>query len=81
MASRRQAVGLSGRLRGMGRDVPCTVIAVKVTLPGTEVYDYVRPMIADEPKDLPNGLYKVGFDGRTISVQRRDGAWIAPISR
>lgn len=77
----REAVRLSGRLQGMGRDVPCAVIAEKVTLPGTDVYEYARPMIADEPRDLPDGFYKVAFDGRTISVQRRDGAWIAPWSR
>jgi hypothetical protein len=64
----------------MGRNVPCAVIAEKVTLPGTNVYEYARPMIAEEPLDLPNGLYKVTFDGRTLSVQRLDGAWIAPVT-
>jgi hypothetical protein len=36
-------------------------------------------MIVDEPFDLPDGLYTLTFEDRTHSVQRHDGAWIAPM--
>jgi hypothetical protein len=77
MASLHEFVSLSGRLVGNGRDESCTVYAQKVSLPGTEHYDYARATITDEPKDLPDGFYTVTFDDRTLKVQRLDGGWIA----
>lgn len=76
-ALKRDTVHLSGRLRGRERDVACNVIAERVSLSGGAIYEYIRPMIADEPADLPNGVYTITFDGRTSLVQRLDGAWIA----
>jgi hypothetical protein len=74
---KRQTVCLSGRLRGRERDVACNVIAERVSLTGGAIYEYVRPTIADEPPDLPNGVYTISFDGRTSLVQRQDGVWMA----
>jgi hypothetical protein len=79
MASNREIVTLPGHLAGMGRDVNCSVGAVKVSLPGTAEYNYVRPVIHDAPADLPDGLYQITFGGKTDRVQRHNGAWLAPI--
>ena len=81
MASDRESVTLQGRLVGMGRDMACRVIAVKVSLRGTDDYYYVRPTIHDTPPDLPAGLYTITFGGKTQNVQRQREAWIAPIAR
>ena len=79
MASHRETVMLAGRLRGMGRDVECSVNAVRVSLPNSYEYEYARMMILNEPKDLPDGQYEVTSDGRTSKVQRKFGAWIAGV--
>jgi hypothetical protein len=70
---------LSGRLSGMGRDAECNVSAVKVSLPGTNAFEYANLGIHNEPADLPDGQYEVRFSGRTVPVQRHGGAWIARI--
>jgi hypothetical protein len=80
MSSKRELVSMSGRLEGMGRDVTCTVFAEKVSLRGTDVYEYVRPFISGAPRDLQNGLYKLTFDGRVLSAKRKGGAWVFPIA-
>jgi hypothetical protein len=56
------------------------VLAVKVSLPGTDTYEYVRPLISGAPQDLRDGLYKLTFDGRTVPVQRHGGAWLSVIT-
>ncbi len=65
---------------GMGREVDCSVRAVKVSLLGTDDYNYIRPVIYDVPSDLPDGLYNITFGGKTDRVQRHSGAWIAPVA-
>ena len=35
MASRREIVMFTGHLKGMGREIECSVTLVKVSLPGT----------------------------------------------
>jgi hypothetical protein len=81
MTSNRESVTLPGRLVGMGRDVECSVGAVKVSsLPGTAEFNYIRPVIYDAPADLPDGPYSITFGGKTERVQRKFGAWIAPVA-
>lgn len=77
MTSKRERVMLAGRLSGMGHDVSCTVHADKVTLGGTDLYEYARLHITGEPLDLPDGQYTLSFDGRTIPIQRFHSAWIS----
>jgi hypothetical protein len=68
---------LSGLLRGMGREAECTVSTVKVSLPGTNHYEYTKLGIHNEPAELPDGPYAVTIEGRTVPVQRHLGAWIS----
>jgi hypothetical protein len=64
----------------MGREIQCSVQAVKVSLPGTVEYNYIRPHIFDVPADLQDGLYCLTFGGMSEKVQRHTGAWIAPVA-
>jgi hypothetical protein len=67
---------LDGQLNGMGREVACTISALKVSLTDTSPYEYARLMIFDAYEDLPDGPYDLTFEGRTIPVERRNGAWL-----
>ena len=80
MSSKHELVSVSGRLQGMGRDVACTVFAEKVSLSGTDVYEYVRLFISGAPRDLQSGSYELTFDGRVLSAQRKGGKWLFPIA-
>jgi hypothetical protein len=77
MASHREIVMLSGRLKGMGREADCIVSAVKVSLPGTNASHYTKCQIQNAPDDLPEGQYQVTFGGDTTNVRKRDGFWLA----
>ena len=75
MAPHREIVVLSGRLTGMGREARCTLNAVKVSLPGTNISRFVRWRIHHAPSDLPEGQYRVTFEGETLAFQKRGGVW------
>ena len=77
MASHREVVMLPGRLKGMGREADCTVGAVEVSLPGTNLSEYTKCSIHEAPNDLPDGQYQLTFGGQTVPVQKRDGSWLA----
>ena len=76
MAFHRESVTLPGSLRGLGRAATCTIIAEKVSLPGTNLYEYARLLISDEPKDLPDGRYNLVYEGGTVPLQLHRGAWV-----
>jgi len=78
MASHRQSVMLRGELKGMGQEIRCTVSAVKVSLPGTDMFEYARLGIHNVP-ELPDGPYEVTYEGRTSPLRRYQGAWLSPI--
>jgi hypothetical protein len=73
-------VEIPARLAGMDRQAMCGVFAQKVSLPGTELYNYARAVVVDAPANLPDGIYSVTFDERTFKVQRLDGEWIALVT-
>jgi len=81
MSSKRESVRLPGRLQGMGHDVACVVFAEKVSLSGTDVYEYHRSFISGAPRDLQNGLYKLTFDGRVLNAKRHNGEWTFKVAR
>jgi hypothetical protein len=80
MPSKRESVRVPGRLQGMGQDVACTVFAEKVSLPGTDLYEYDRSFICGAPRDLPVGTYTLTFCGQAMSVQRHNGAWVFSVA-
>jgi hypothetical protein len=79
--SSREAVRLTGRLQGKGHDVTCTVSAEKVSH-STKPDDYVyrRPRIFSVQEDVPDGQYRLTFDGRAFSFERLNGAWKSPLA-
>jgi hypothetical protein len=73
---RRESVLLHGKLIGMGQQALCLLRAEKVGIAGTDQYEYARLAITSAAEELPDGRYKLVFDGRTCEVQRLRGAWI-----
>lgn len=75
--SHREHVVMRGRLQGMGREADCLVAATKVSLPGTDLFEYANCRIHQEPEDLPDGQYTVSFAGRTVSLRKKNGFWVS----
>ncbi len=67
---------MAGWLKGMGYEAECTVSAVKVSLPLLNIWEYVQCDIHLAPENLPDGPYKVSFEGRTMQVKKLDGYWL-----
>jgi hypothetical protein len=76
MNSNRETVMLAGRLSGMGNEAECTVSAVKVSLSRLNTWEYVKCDIHLAPESLPDGQYRVTFEGRTMQVKKQDGDWV-----
>ena len=68
---------MAGQLKGMGHEAECVVSVVKVSIPHhLNISEYVECDIRLAPENLPDGLYKVTFEGRTMEVKRLDGYWL-----
>ena len=67
---------MAGRLKGMGHEAECVASVVKVSIPHLNISEYVECDIHLAPENLPDGLYKVTFEGRTMEVKRLDGSWV-----
>jgi hypothetical protein len=76
MTSNRETVMMAGQLSGMGFDAGCVVSATKVTLPQLNTSEYVKCDIHLAPENLPDGEYRVTFEGRTMQVKKQDGCWV-----
>jgi hypothetical protein len=77
MVSNREAVLVSGTLKGMSHQVSCMVRAVKVSLPNLDIWEYVSADIAQASSELPDGAYDVSFEGRKMNVKKIAGNWEA----
>jgi hypothetical protein len=77
LVSFREAVFVEGVLKGMNLEAPCTVRAVKVSMPRLDIWEYVSADIVRAPNDLPFGAYSVLFEGRTMKVKKTAQGWIA----
>lgn len=73
--STRDVVLLQGVLKQLRREIPCTVRAVKVCLWTLGISEFVSAEIAEAPSELPDGNYQVGFEGRSMKVQKIAGHW------
>jgi hypothetical protein len=74
--SNRETVTLLAKLKGMGREVSCTVSAIKVSLPDFRITEFVRCEVLQAPDDLPDGEYFVILGNRTMLVQKQEGDWL-----
>ena len=77
MASRKEIVTFSGLLRGNGLETPCTVRALKVSLPGGGPPAYARYEIAQVLKSLPEGVYQLFAQGGVSNVRFANGYWLS----
>jgi hypothetical protein len=77
LGSKRESILLRGWLKGMGCEVSCSLVAVKVSLPELDIWEYVRCEIYEAPSALPDGRYDVTFDGRAMDIKKLDGNWLA----
>jgi hypothetical protein len=66
------AVIVRGMLQGMGREMPCDLIAWRSPR-ASAGYSQVR--VIDAAPDLPDGTYTITFEGYTVSTQKRGGWW------
>lgn len=75
MTEKRELVRVQGTLKGMGREVLCTVQAVKVTaFPGE--FAYLDCHIVRYPSDLADGEYELTFGGSSERVRKHLGRWL-----
>ena len=78
MASTREPVSFPGILRGGGVEANCTVRAIKVSLPGMpSMFEYVEYSIESVSKPLPDNVYELSANGRTIAVRNKNGHWVS----
>lgn len=74
--STRPTFTVKGRLEGMGREVECLVMGFKVFLANGKEHPFPKLSIHNEPKDLPDGVYEVSFEGKTQPMRRKGNFWI-----
>ena len=78
MASTREPVSFPGILRGGGHEANCTVRAIKVSLPGMpSMFEYVDYSIENVSKPLPDNVYELSANGKTITVRNQNGNWLS----
>lgn len=70
------SVLLKGRLRGMGREAPCEVMAKRQAPGGKEEDGYDDLRLLEAPGDFPDGDYVLHIDPIMVSVRRRGGEWL-----
>jgi hypothetical protein len=77
MASQREVVSFQGILRGEGHEAGCRGTAMKVSLPGTNDFEYTRYSITSLDKPLPEGNYTLSVHGKMIPLRYQGGHWLA----
>jgi hypothetical protein len=75
--SLREPVKLSATLKREGLQLPCTVRAVKVSIPRLEISEYVKVEIVEAPSGIPDGQYAIHFEGRRFNVNKASGNWVS----
>ena len=72
----RSVVLMRGRIEGMDREDRCDVLAVKEYIAQSGPPLYSQCCVLEAPWDLPDGTYRVTFDGQTVMATRQDGLWL-----
>jgi hypothetical protein len=75
----RESVTLAGTLKGQNMELPCTIEAVKVSLPKLDIWEYVKADVAEAPSTLPDGEYELFFEGRRMKAMKRAGCWVSDV--
>ncbi|MFZ0274718.1 MAG: hypothetical protein WB524_13815 [Acidobacteriaceae bacterium] len=72
----RSVVLIHGLLKGMGREEPCEMLAMKESQSEAGAANYFRCSVIDAPQDLPDGTYSVAFNGYVVFARKEGGLWI-----
>jgi hypothetical protein len=70
-----QRIVVDGRLKGMGRDIPCKVSGIRVSGADTTVFEMTELGIVDPPEDLPDGIYELEYQGSAERFTKHEGVW------
>jgi hypothetical protein len=73
----RERITLAGFLRGQGTSANCTLRATKVSLAGSDEFDYANIEVIDVDKQLPSGVFELTYAGRVANMREVNGHWIA----
>jgi hypothetical protein len=71
----RFAVLIKGKLRGMGHEGACEVLATKSVELETHRPVYSHCAVIEAPSDLPDGDYEVEFSGEVAITRLQEGCW------
>jgi hypothetical protein len=69
------AVLLVARLRGLGHEADCDLLARKQSPHLGR--GYIWASIVNAPSDLPDGEYQVVFDRHVLQVTKERGQWLS----
>jgi|HubBroStandDraft_1064217.scaffolds.fasta_scaffold119300_2 hypothetical protein len=72
----RSVVLIRGLLKGMGRETPCDMLAMKDARSVTGPIAYSQCCVIDAPMDLPDGVYVVTFNGLVVAARKEGGLWL-----
>jgi hypothetical protein len=72
----RSVVLIRGLLKGMGREAPCDLLAMKDAASETGPVFYSRCCVIDAPHELPDGVYVVTFSGHVVAARKEGGLWL-----
>jgi hypothetical protein len=72
----RAVVLIRGKLRGLGRDSECEMLAMKDRAAGAARPVYSLCSVITAAPDLPDGEYTVEFDGQMVRARREGGLWL-----
>lgn len=70
------SVLLKGRLKGMGREALCEVMAKGPSAGGKIKDGFSELQFLEAPADFPDGDYVLHLDAVMVSVRRRRGVWL-----
>jgi hypothetical protein len=72
----RSLACIHGLLKGMGREVPCVMLAINEESSEAGPPVFTRCSVVDAAEDLPDGAYRVEFDGYSVSAKKEGGLWV-----
>lgn len=67
---------LPGRLKGMGREAECELMAKRSSSRGAEAFTYSEPVVIQAPTDLPEGSYTLHFENFSTPVLHTGVLWL-----
>jgi hypothetical protein len=72
----RSVVLIHGLLTGMGQHEPCEMLAIKESGSAATEEVFSRCSVIDAPQELPDGDYRVSFNGHSVSARKEGGLWV-----